>query len=126
MGSGDSVPKIAVIDDDDGVQRSLDSLLQSAGYRCALYSSAEAFLDECALHPPDCAIVDFHLPGLNGLELQRRVNEKGHSIPIIMISAHDDQVRAKAIEQGAVAFLAKPFDGETLLAVIRSALQFGF
>jgi FixJ family two-component response regulator len=118
MGAG--VPRIAVIDDDVGVQHSIGNLLKSAGYRCALYSSAEAFFDECALHTPDCAIVDFHLPGSNSLELQRRVNEKGYSIPIIMIGARDDRLRAKALEQGAVAFLAKPFDGETLLAIIRS------
>jgi len=118
MGPAHSVPKIAVIDDDVAVQRALANLLRSAGYRCALYGSAEEFLDECEL--PDCAIVDLHLPGSNGLDLQRRMNEKGQSIPIIIISAQDDRLRAKALEQGAVTFLAKPFERETLLAVIRS------
>jgi hypothetical protein len=76
-------------------------LLNQRDNRCTLYSSAEAFLDESEL--PYCAVVDYHLPGLN-LDLQRRMNEKGHPIPIIMISAHDDRVRAKAIEQGAGGF----------------------
>jgi two-component system, LuxR family, response regulator FixJ len=76
----------------------------------------------CAWQPPDCAIVDFRLPGLNGLELQRMLNEKRRSAPIIMVSAYDDRVRAEALEQGAVAVLGKPFDGEALLAAVRSAL----
>lgn len=76
----------------------------------------------CAWQQTDCAIVDFRLPGLNGLEFQQMLNEKCHSVPIIMVSAYDDRVRAEALEQGAVAVLGKPFDGEALLAAVRSAL----
>jgi DNA-binding response OmpR family regulator len=60
---------------------------------------------------------------VNGLELQRLLNDMGHSIPIIMVSAYDDRVRAKVLEHGAVAVLGKPFDGETLLAAIRSVVE---
>lgn len=123
MRSANDVPIIAVVDDDEAVQVSISSLLHSAGYRSEAYRSAEAFLDACAMQLPDCAILDFRLPGLNGLELQRMLSEFGHSIPIIMVSAYDDRVRTKALEQGALIVLGKPFGGETLLAAIRSALE---
>jgi len=122
MRHGDSVAKIAVVDDDEAVRQAISSLLQSAGYQCKVYPSAELFIDVCAWQQANCAIVDFRLPGLNGLELQRMLNEKRHSVPIIMVSAYDDRVRAEALEQGAVAVLGKPFDGEALLAAVRSAL----
>jgi FixJ family two-component response regulator len=122
MRHGDSVAKIAVVDDDEAVRQAISSLLQSAGYQCKVYASAELFIGVCAWQQADCAIVDFRLPGLNGLELQRMLNEKRHSVPIIMVSAYDDRVRAEALEQGAVAVLGKPFDGEALLAAVRSAL----
>lgn len=123
MRSANDVPIIAVVDDDEAVQVSISSLLHSAGYRSEAYRSAEAFLGACAMQLPDCAILDFRLPGLNGLELQRMLSEFGHSIPIIMVSAYDDRVRTKALEQGALIVLGKPFSGETLLAAIRSALE---
>jgi FixJ family two-component response regulator len=123
MRSANDVPIIAVVDDDEAVQVSISSLLHSAGYRSEAYRSAEAFLDACAMQLPDCAILDFRLPGLNGLELQRMLSEFGHAIPIIMVSAYDDRVRTKALEQGALIVLGKPFGGETLLAAIRSALE---
>jgi FixJ family two-component response regulator len=123
MRSANDFPIIAVVDDDEAVQVSISTLLHSAGYRSEAYSLAEAFLDACAMQLPDCAILDFRLPGLNGLELQRMLSEFGHSIPIIMVSAYDDRVRTKALEQGALIVLGKPFGGETLLAAIRSALE---
>jgi FixJ family two-component response regulator len=123
MRHGESLRSIAVVDDDEAVRQAISSLLQSAGYQCEVYGSAEPFLDACALQQPDCAILDFHLPGLHGLELQRMLSEKGHSVPVIMVSAYDDRVRAKGLEQGAVAVLGKPFAGEALLAAIRSALE---
>jgi len=123
MRTGDSVPTIAVVDDDEDVQHSISNLLRSSGYRCEVYGSAEVFLDACGSLQPDCAIIDFRMPGLNGLELQRLLEERGHAIPIIMVTANKDRVRAQALELGAVAVLGKPFEGEVLLAAIRSALK---
>jgi len=123
MRTGDSVPTIAVVDDDKAVQHSIGNLLRATGYRCEVYGSAEVFLDACGSLQPDCAIIDFRMPGLNGLELQRLLEERGHAIPIIMVTANKDRVRAQALELGAVAVLGKPFEGEVLLAAIRSALK---
>jgi two-component system response regulator FixJ len=123
MRTGDSVPTIAVVDDDEAIQHSISNLLRSTGYRCEVYGSAEELLDACGSLRPDCAIIDFRLPGLNGLELQRLLEERGHAIPVIMVTANEDRVRAQALELGAVAVLRKPFEGEVLLAAIRSALK---
>ncbi|HEX4076800.1 MAG TPA: response regulator [Candidatus Acidoferrales bacterium] len=114
---------IAVVDDDGAVQNSICRLVQSVGYQCEVYGSAEAFLDALALIQPASAIIDFILPGLNGLELQRLLNERGAKMPIIMVSADGGRVRERALEQGAVAVLEKPFEAEALLAAIRFALQ---
>ena len=116
-------PTIAIIEDDEAVQHSIRRLLHSAGYRCVTYGSAEAFLD---IHPtpqPLCAIVDFLLPGMTGVDLQRTLIAMHRAIPIIVVSAFDDRARAKAFEQGAIAVFGKPFDSEILLAVIESTLE---
>jgi two-component system response regulator FixJ len=119
----EDVATIAIVRDHEAVQRSVSRLLKSAGYQCAAYESAEAFLDACPSKRPDCAIVDFRLPGLNGLDLQCRLKEMGNSIPLIVVSAFGDGVGARALEPGAVAVPGKPFDGAVMLAAIRSALK---
>ena len=81
------------------------------------------FLDACGSLRPDCAIIDFRLPGLNGLDLQLLLEERGHTIPVIMVTANEERVRAQALELGAVAVLRKPFEGEVLPAAIRSTLK---
>jgi len=116
-------PAIAVVEDDEAVQNSINGLLKSAGYRCEAYRSVEVFLDVCGLQDFDCVIVDFRLPGVNGLDLQVHLRDAGYKTPIIMISACEDRVRNRSFELGAVAVPGKPFDGETLLAAIRSALE---
>ncbi len=121
----DQAPTIAIVDDDEAVQSSITSLLKSGGYLCQAYRSAEVFLDDCTFQSLDCVILDFRLPGANGLDLQHHLRDVGYTIPIIMISAYADRVRSKALELGAVAVLGKPFHGETLLAAIRSALSRG-
>jgi FixJ family two-component response regulator len=109
MRPAEDVATIAIVDDHEAVQRSISRLLKSAGYECAAYESAEAFLDACRSQRPDCALVDFRLPGLNGLDLQCRLHEMGNSIPIIVVSAYNDRVRAQALEPGPVAVPGKPF-----------------
>ena len=115
---------IGVVDDDESVREGVSSLLRSAGYRCALFPSAEAFLDSADLPNTSCAVLDIRMPGLSGLELQVRLRQMNRMIPIIVVTAHtDDAVRARALEQGAVAFLPKPFSEEALLGAIQASLN---
>jgi len=117
-------PVIAVVDDDLSVREALENLISSVGYEVKLFASAEAFLDSDARANTDCAVLDLRLPGISGIELQRKLATNGQSIPSIIITAQgDDQARAEAAAAGAVAFINKPFKEETLLAAIDSALN---
>jgi FixJ family two-component response regulator len=119
-----TVSIIGVVDDDESVRDALSSLIRSAGYRCVVFPSAEAFLDSGAVGNTDCTVLDIKMPGLSGLELQLRLREMRCSLPIVFVTGHaDDLLRAKAFEGGAVAFLSKPFSEEALLGAIRSALS---
>lgn len=115
---------IAVVDDDQSVREALENLINSVGYEVKLFASAEAFLDSDAPANTDCAVLDLRLPGISGLELQRKLAANGQTIPVIIITAQgDDKARAEALAVGAVAFLKKPFKEEVLLAAIDSALK---
>jgi FixJ family two-component response regulator len=113
---------VATVDDDRRVLESVRSVLESAGYEAVTFASAEAFLMSDALTHVTCVIADVRLPGITGTELQRRIRKTRAQLPVILITAHDDDdVRERALRDGAVAFLAKPFDGGELLEhVIRS------
>ena len=107
---------VATVDDDRRVRESVQSILESAGYDAVTFESGEAFLASEALSRVACVVADVRLPGIDGLELQRRVRRDRPSVPIIFITAHDDDdVRRRALKGGAVAFLVKPFDGGELL-----------
>jgi FixJ family two-component response regulator len=111
------------VDDDFRVRESIESLMESAGYAPLLFSSAE-FLQSGALAATICLITDVRMPGMDGIELQRRIRLERPGLPIIFISAHyDEEPRQRALDGGAVAFLYKPFDGVELLGVIQSALN---
>jgi len=119
-----SVPLITIVDDDDALRNSLDDLLQSVGFRVQGFASAEAFLQ--AHHAPEtaCLILDVRLPGMHGLELQRKLVAAHWGMPIIFVTAYaDDAVRARALAAGAVAFLYKPCREEELLHAIEMALK---
>lgn len=117
-------PLIAVVDDDQSVREALENLISSVGYEVKLFASAEAFLDSDAPAKTDCAVLDLRLPGISGLELQRKLAADGQSIPGIIITAQgDDQAQAEAAAAGAVAFIRKPFREEVLLAAIDMALK---
>jgi FixJ family two-component response regulator len=117
------IPLIAIVDDDDSLRNSLDNLIRSVGFRAQSFSSAEAFLNSSHVHESACLILDVRLPGLGGLELQRRIVDAKWHIPIIFITAHaDDDARGRALQAGAVDFLTKPFREEALLKAIDSAL----
>ena len=118
------VPLISIVDDDDSLRNSLDNLIRSVGFRAQGFPSAEAFLSSNQVHDTACLILDVRLPGMNGLELQRRIVAANWRIPVIFITSHaDGDARAWALEAGAVAYLYKPFREEELLDAIDAALN---
>ena len=113
---------IATVDDDHRVRESIQSVLESAGYEAVSFESAETFFSSGALLRVSCVIADVRLPGINGTELQRRIRRERRQLPVILITAHDDDdVRRQALRDGAVAFLVKPFDGGDLLEHVAQA-----
>jgi FixJ family two-component response regulator len=113
---------VATVDDDRRVRESVQSVLESAGYEAVMFESAEAFLESGVLSSVTCVIADVRLPGMDGTALQRRIRLDRHQLPVILITAHDDDdVRRQALRDGAVAFLVKPFDGGDLLEHIARA-----
>jgi FixJ family two-component response regulator len=118
------VPLISIVDDDDSLRNSLDNLIRSVGFRAQGFPSAEAFLSSNQVHDTACLILDVRLPGMNGLELQRRIVAANWRIPIIFITSHaDGDAQARALEAGAVDYLYKPFREEHLLNAIDVALK---
>jgi FixJ family two-component response regulator len=122
--TGDEViPIVAAVDDDFRVRESIKSLLESAGYAPLVFSSAEEFLQSGALAAATCVIADVRMPGMDGVELQRRIRLERPQLPVILISAHyNAEVREAAIGEGAVDVLYKPFDAADLLKIIQSVL----
>jgi FixJ family two-component response regulator len=119
-----SAPTVFVIDDDAGVRASIQGLLKSVGLRSESFPTAQEFL--CSKRPdgPCCLVLDVRLPGLNGLDLQRKLAETGVQIPIIFITGHGDiPMTVKAMKSGAVEFLTKPFRDQELLDAIQQALE---
>jgi FixJ family two-component response regulator len=111
--------RVLVVEDDDGMREAIGSLLDAAGFETATYASAEALLAVGAAEGILCVISDLKLPAMSGLQLLTELRARGPRPPVIMITAHDAPgVRNEAERHGAVAFLAKPFAGEALLAAI--------
>jgi FixJ family two-component response regulator len=123
MRSKTAAPLIGIVDDDESVRAATESLIRSARYRTALFASAEALLHSDQIHEMDCLIIDIQMPRLSGLDLQRGLAEVNYAAPIIFVSAHAEELRATALNQGAVAVLPKPFSDEALLSAIQSALE---
>jgi FixJ family two-component response regulator len=115
---------VSVVDDDESVRRTTTFLIKSFGFRAAAFESAEAFLESRQLHDTSCLVLDVQMPNMNGFELQSELAAAGRSIPIIFVTAYDDkESRGRALQAGAVAFLAKPFSDEQLLQTVRAALR---
>ena len=115
---------VAVVEDDESYRVAVQRLLKSAGLAVQSFASAEAFLNSGQQHETGCLITDIRMPGMSGLELQSKLNSDHSPIPTIFITAHgDEKMRMQAMRGGAVKFLAKPFDGETLLEAVRVALR---
>ena len=117
-------PIVFVVDDDISVRESLELLIGTAGWHPELFASAQAFLDHPPVSVPNCLVLDISLPGLNGLELQKRVTAERSEMPIIFITGHGDVPKTvQAMKAGAVEFLTKPFRTDVLLGAIRQALE---
>jgi FixJ family two-component response regulator len=117
-------PIVFVVDDDVWVRESLDLLLRDEGWQPETFASAQEFLDRPRTLTPSCLVLDISLPGLNGLELQKRVSVERTDVPIIFITGHGDiPMSVGAMKAGAVEFLTKPFDHEELLTAVRNALE---
>ena len=112
---------ISVVDDDRSMSRMLYRVITAAGLDVVSFASAEEFLDSGALGDSACLILDMHLPGMSGIELQQHLNASGLEIPIIFISAQaDEAAKRQVLEAGAAGFFNKPFSIESLLATVRS------
>ncbi|HEU4713897.1 MAG TPA: response regulator [Pyrinomonadaceae bacterium] len=117
-------PIVFVVDDDDEVLASLDRLIRSAGFTVKTFASANQFLISERPDVPSCLVLDVKLPGLGGLDLQRRLADSDVAIPIVFITGHGDiPMSVRAIKAGAIEFLTKPFRDQDLLDAINQAIQ---
>ena len=117
-------PIVFVVDDDVSVRESLELLIRNEGWQPETFASAQEFLDRPRALVPSCLLLDISLPGLNGLELQKRVAVERTDMPIIFITGYGDVPKTvQAMKAGAVEFLTKPLNDEVLLSVVRQALE---
>jgi FixJ family two-component response regulator len=115
---------VFVVDDDISVRESVELLIQSAGWQPETFSCAQDFLGRSRAPVPSCLVLDISMPGLNGLELQKRVVAEHPDLPIIFITGHGDVPKTvQAMKAGAVEFLTKPFKDDVLLSAIQQALE---
>ena len=119
------VAVIAVVDDDISVRESLESLIRSAGLKVTVFASAEEFLNASHPRKVDSLILDVRLPGISGTELHRHLMARDHKVPVIFITAHasDDRARSEAASDWTVAYLTKPFSEDELLNAVHAALK---
>jgi FixJ family two-component response regulator len=115
---------VMIVDDDESMRRAARRLIKSYGFPVETFASAEDFLSSGRLHETACLVLDVQMPGLNGLELQSRLITDGHQVPIIFITAfNDENARAQALKAGALGYLVKPFEEADLLTAINVALR---
>lgn len=116
-------PLVRVVDDDEALRDSLTWLLESAGHRVASYESAEVFLATDVPQQGGCLMLDIRMPGMSGLELQDELIRRGQQIPVIFITGHGDVPMAvKAVKKGALEFIEKPFNDQSLFELVEHAL----
>ena len=115
---------VYVVDDDPSVRKALSRLIGASGYDSAAYESAEAFLAADVIAETECLVLDVHLPGMSGLDLQAELVESGVKCPIVFITAFDeDRPRTEALAGGATEFLRKPIDSDRLITAIGKAIE---
>src|SRR5882757_4725053 len=119
-----ATPIVFVVDDDVSVRESLEALIRCAGWEPETFASAQEFLARPRVLAPSCLVLDVTLPGLNGLDLQKRVAADRIDMPIIFITGYGDvPMSVQAMKAGAVEFLTKPFRDDVLLSAIRNAIE---
>jgi FixJ family two-component response regulator len=124
MSADENSKLIAVIDDNQSMQDSLCDLIESGGFAAISFGSAKAFLESDSYRKALCLIVDVRMPKLSGLALQARLKQEGRHVPIIFTMAFDDpEIRDQAMKEGAMNLLVKPFDHQSLLKILRCALD---
>jgi FixJ family two-component response regulator len=118
------LPLVAIIDDDASVRATTDSLVRSHGYIVNTFASAEEFLRSNRRDDLSCVIADVQMPGMSGVELQAHLLTQGDQVPFIFVTAFPDEgVRAQALRAGAICYLTKPFDGDSLIQGLQAALK---
>ncbi|HWX35313.1 MAG TPA: response regulator transcription factor [Steroidobacteraceae bacterium] len=118
-----AVPTVYIVDDDVGVRRAVQDLVESVGLRAVGFATGQEFLDKKRTLDPSCLVLDVRLPQMSGLDFQRVLSDLGIHIPIIFITAHGDiPMSVRALKSGAVEFLTKPFRNQDLLDAIQQAL----
>jgi FixJ family two-component response regulator len=124
MNQPSEAPTVFIIDDDPQVRASIAGLLKSVGLRSEIFGTAHEFLDSKRPDGHSCLVLDVRLPGMNGLDFQRALADKGIPIPIVFITGHGDiPMTVRAMKSGAVEFLTKPFDDQALLDAVYQALD---
>jgi FixJ family two-component response regulator len=114
---------VVAVDDDRRVRESMESLIESAGYTSVMFSSGEEFLRSGSLAAASCVITDVRMPGMDGIEVQRRIKLERPKLPVIFVSGrYNAATRERALNEGAFEFLHKPFDAVGLLEVLQAAL----
>jgi FixJ family two-component response regulator len=117
---------ISIVEDDHPFRESMRRLMRSLGYTVEAFPSAADFLASRRLHETTCLIADIHMPGMTGVELYARLIAAGHTIPTILVTAHPDETtRARALNDGVVCYLRKPFNDNVLAGCVRKALEGG-
>ncbi len=115
---------VHLIDDDEWVRQAIAFMLTTSGFAVRVYESATAFLDALPSVQPGCIVTDVRMPGMDGLELQRELKNRNVGLPVIVVTGHADvSLAVEAMKAGAIDFIEKPFNDETLLAAIRVAVE---
>jgi FixJ family two-component response regulator len=120
----ESVPIIALVDDDPSVRRGLERLIRSMGWKAETFASAQEFLARVGVEAPSCVVLDLQMPGLTGLELQKKMAEVGLETPIVFLTGHGNiPATVQAMKAGAIEFLTKPVEEQDLLKAIHEAIE---
>ena len=115
---------VSIVDDDPLAREGIKELVESLGYKALAFVSAQDFLQSGAIAETGCLITDLQMPGLNGLELQERLQAGGYDTPVILITAYpDEKHRSRAMSAGAIGFLSKPFEEQSLLECLSIAMK---
>jgi FixJ family two-component response regulator len=118
---------VAIVDDEESVRKALQRLMSSAGIAVETFASGAEFLDSLKRQRPACVVLDLHMPGISGFEVQSRLAQANDKLPLIFITGnHTEETRQRVTRAGAAAYLVKPVDDELLLAALTAAIGTSF